>query len=427
MDSLLSSIKHILNQIKPFLLTNWKYIACYSAGSFVSLLFTLRFAYKLSGSENLKQFLFSIHLQSQSQKYNAITSKWRLSNYISIRPSSFLCAWDQLFYDICIGGTIKRQKWIDSSIRDKVKQMKELTCSPSAYDINPTLLGFGNNRELINKYIEKIDINGSGFRSLKINYPGTEKSESNEIIILGIHGGSNVGGAPEHYRSFLVLLSKFVNATCYSIGHGLAPDYIAPKQVDHIIDAYKYILNKHQNINKIFISGHSGGGNVALLTLQKLLKMKEKEKVRYPDGAIIISANVDRNFNDAPNKDRDCFPDWKMLYDVEHFAVGNIDINGKWKSEEEKVDLRDPSLSPLYGEIKGLCDLYVWVGLNDKLLPYNQELIKKCDENNVNIEYEINEWLPHPGPLLCDQIPEARDSVVRIAQWIKNKMKHDQP
>ena len=262
----------------------------------------------------------------------------------------------QALRNMTVGDENRRQKWIKSSVAHKVNTYKAMSCVSSFYDINPTLLPFGNNKTLMNKYIQTIDINNSGFRSLMINWPGTENEFKNETIILAIHGGSNVGGAPEHYRSFLVLLSKLANATCYSIGHGLAPDYIAPKQVDHLIDAYKYVLEKHQDIDKIFISGHSGGGNIALLTLQKLLTMKDN--IRYPDGGIIIAPNVDRQFDDMYNKDRDCLPDWEMMHEMEHLAVGNIDMNGEWKSEEEKVDLRDPLLSPLYGEMKGLCDLY---------------------------------------------------------------------
>ena len=332
MDSVLLSLKQIVNQIKAFFIKNWKYIACYSAGSFVTSLFSVRFAYKLSGCENPKQFLFSIYFQSQLQKYNSVTSKWRLSKYIGIRPSSELCVWDQALRDITVGDENKRQKWINSSVAYKVNRFKAMSCDPSFYDINPTLLPFGNNKELMNKYIRIIDLNNSGFRSLMINWPGTENKIKNETIILAIHGGSNVGGAPEHYRSFLVLLSKLENATCYSIGHGLAPDYIAPKQVDHLIDAYKYVLDKHKDIDKIFISGHSGGGNIALLTLQKLLKMKDR--IRYPDGGIIIAPCVDRQFDDMYNKDRDCTPDWEMMREMEHLAVGNIDMNGEWKSEE---------------------------------------------------------------------------------------------
>ncbi len=86
-----------------------------------------------------------------------------------------------------------------------------------------------------------------------------------------------------------MLLSKLTNSTCYSVGTGLAPDYIMPSQVDHVIDAYKYILNEYETtgINKIFLTGHSAGGNIVLLALQRLIN---DENMRYPNGGIILSA-----------------------------------------------------------------------------------------------------------------------------------------
>ena len=429
MDSLLSSLKNIYDTIKSLLDNNWKYIAFYSTGSFITSLYIIRSIYKLSGYENPKQFLFAIYLKHQSQKYNSIQSKWRLSKYIPIRPSSTLCVLDQMFYNfIRSGGDDKeRAKYIAKPLKQRITEFKTTTCNPSFFDINPTLLSFGNNTNLIKKYIKEIKING--FRSLQINYPGTEQQKDKENIILAFHGGSNVANSPEHYRAFCVLLSKFVNATCYSVGYGLAPEYIMPSQVDHVINAYKYILNKHDKnkINKIFISGHSGGGNIVLLALQKLLKSKNSNdnNERYPDGAIIISANVDRVLEGGTfitNDLRDAAIDNKKFHDMEHLAVGNVDINGIWKNEEEKVDLREPYLSPLYGEVKGLCDLYVHVGLNEGLLSQNEAFIEKCRKNGVDVECEINEWLPHNGPLLCDSVVEARDATVRIAQWIKKRI-----
>eukprot|EP01084_Bolivina_argentea_P157378 274267_1 len=277
MDSIISTGKNVLNNIKCLLIKNWKYLAFYSFGSCVSLAFCFNYAYKLSGYENPKQFLFAIYLKYQCKQYNKPTSTWRLSQYIPIRPSSELCVLDKFFYNFirANGDPIKRQNYINKPIRDKVIQLKQLTCSKSTYDINPTLLPFGSNQQLINKYIKEIKING--FRSLKINYPGTELTKQNNNIILGFHGASNVGGAPEHFRSYLVLLSKFTNSTCYSVGYGLAPEYIMPVQVDDVINAYKYILNEYKTngINKIFLSGHSAGGNIILLALQKLSNKKD--------------------------------------------------------------------------------------------------------------------------------------------------------
>eukprot|EP01084_Bolivina_argentea_P142127 249699_1 len=334
----MASITDITTKFRSLFIHNWKYLAFYSLGTVTSFLFSFNIAYKLSGYENRKQFIFAIYLAQQSLKYNKPNPQWRLSKYIPIRPSSVLMVLDQLFFNfIRVGGDpIKRQKYIQRPIRDKIEEFKALTVPKSQCDIYPSLLPFGSNTKLINQYIREIQING--FRSLKINWPGTELIQDKINIILAFHGGSNCGGAPEHYRSFLVLLSKFTHATCYSVGYGLAPEYIMPSQVDHVVDAYREILRRNEKrVNKIFLTGHSGGANIVLLALQKMINKKENG-ARYPDGAIVISGNVDRSMDGdtfVTNDDRDAAIDKEMFMEMEQMVVGNLDMDGNWKAEED--------------------------------------------------------------------------------------------
>eukprot|EP01083_Nonionella_stella_P019909 55274_1 len=399
-------------------------VIVFVSGVIVACICSCCCAYKLSGYENKKQCLFATFMKYKSVQHRK-GSSWRLSSFVPIRPSNECVFIDELFYGALMKGDdakTKREEYLNTSIREKVDHFKQITAR-QATDIYPSMLPFGPNEELINKYIQEMDING--FRSLKVNYPGTANQSKHDTvsIVVHFHGASGIGGSPEMFRSYLVLLSMITNSTCYSMGFGLAPDYTVLDQVDHAINAYKYILNEYsaQNI-KVFLGGHSNGGCLTLLALQKMMKNKD---IRQPDGAIIISANVDRSYDGETfitHKDRDSAVDKEVIMPLEHVVVGNMDMDGNWKDKEKQIDLKDPRISPLYAEVKGLCDLYFHVGLNECLLSQNQAFIEKCLENGVSVEYEFDPWLPHIGPLICDTVPEARDAVVRIAQWMKQRI-----
>merc|ERR1719295_1517383 len=74
------------------------------------------------------------------------------------------------------------------------------------------------------------------------------------------------------------------------------------------------------------------------------------------------------------------------------------------------------------GQWKGLCPLYLSASLNEVLINDARIVVEKCKEFGVDLEYRFAPYLPHTTALLAGLIPEARDELILIIQWIKKRM-----
>lgn len=87
------------------------------------------------------------------------------------------------------------------------------------------------------------------------------------------------------------------------------------------------------------------------------------------------------------------------------------------KSWSGGEDLKDPRLSPIYGNLKALKNLTIFVGTRDILYPDIKLLADKIGNENVNLIVEKN--LHHVYPLF--PIPEAKKSINMIKDILNEK------
>ena len=225
----------------------------------------------------------------------------------------------------------------------------------------------------------------------------------------------------------LCIMGQYLGMTALALEYHLCPDISIPQQVDECIEAYKYILNTLKVDNKkVFICGESAGGSLTLLTLQKLNKLG----LPQPCGAIPISSFIDLSRRTAlKTKKEDGIKD--AMFDL---AVNDMDLcideddRKQWDSlpegSEQRADMAQaPKYSALYGDWKGLCPLYISASLNEMMINDNKLIIEKCEEFGVDCEYDFDPYLIHATVMWCGVVPEARDRLIIIIEWMKKKLK----
>ena len=79
--------------------------------------------------------------------------------------------------------------------------------------------------------------------------------------------------------------------------------------------------------------------------------------------------------------------------------------------------------SAINGNWKGLCPLYVSAAKNEVLVGDAKVIVEKCEEFGVDVEYEWDEHLIHATIAWCGVIPEARDRLIIVIEWIKKQLK----
>lgn len=225
--------------------------------------------------------------------------------------------------------------------------------------------------------------------------PGDGKSE---LTLIYIHGGAYCYQFQSVHWTFLAYISEKTGCSFSAPNYPLTPKYTWKESHPMVIDYYKEFVKSH-DMSKVIIGGDSAGGGYALTLLQQAKALG----LPLPSKMFLLSPYVD--IAGAVDKDIDPILEY-----------GGILAYGKaWANN---LDLKDPRVSPYYGEMKGLPKTSIWVGTNEILYEEIIKTYEKMKESGVDIQLHEGKDLPHAYPLY--PIKEADSPKEEIVNFIKN-------
>ncbi|MBD5459860.1 MAG: alpha/beta hydrolase, partial [Lachnospiraceae bacterium] len=150
--------------------------------------------------------------------------------------------------------------------------------------------------------------------------------------------------------------------------------------------AWDYLMLTGYGARDVIVVGDSAGGNLALVLVHKL---KEQERL-LPRGLVLLSPWTDMTCSGRSYETRaDVDPVLSREY---------IDrmISAYTGSEEPSGEmLKDPFISPLFGEFDRFPPTYIQVGSNEILLADSQMLHKKMVKANVSVKLDEYKGMWH--------------------------------
>lgn len=227
-------------------------------------------------------------------------------------------------------------------------------------------------------------------------------------VILYLHGGAYMFGSPGLYRSMTMPLAEMAGADLLSLDYRLAPENPCPAAIDDAVGAYEWLLRRGTAPGEIVIAGDSAGGGLTLATLQAL-----RDRGRpLPAAGVVFSPWSDLAATGASvtsNARTDCM-----------FQEATVREGGKFYAGA--LPLTDPRVSPLYGDFHGLPPLLVLASTSEMLFDDARRVVEKARAAGVSVRFEAGEGLCHVWPLLYPLYPEARQGLVRSADFIRERM-----
>lgn len=227
--------------------------------------------------------------------------------------------------------------------------------------------------------------------------------------ILYFHGGGLVVGSIRAHRG---IVAKFVDkcgVPSLLFDYGLAPERPYPAGLNDSVDAYRYILDQGIKPEGIVFMGDSGGGN---LVYAAQLTIKE-QGLPLPAASIALSPWTDLTnsgeswtFN-AP-KDTLCWKEAQNTFS-RYYAGEN--------------DPRNPLISPLFGDLRGLPPMLIFSGGDETLLSDSTRLAEKARAAGVDVALKIGQGLFHCYPACFPMFPEAKDAMEDIDGFLKKHLK----
>jgi acetyl esterase/lipase len=151
----------------------------------------------------------------------------------------------------------------------------------------------------------------------------------------------------------------------------------------------------------LILAGDSAGGGLVLATL---LSLRDTGKI-LPAAGILLSPWVDLACTGE-----------SLLSNAK---ADPLLVKPPYSLYLDKQDLCHPLASPLYADLTGLPPLQIFVGSTEILLDDAQRLAARAKEHDIEAKLEIWHEMPHVWPLFADFLPEAKQALNSISEFIK--------
>ena len=226
------------------------------------------------------------------------------------------------------------------------------------------------------------------------------KAPANKAILY-IHGGAWTEGSLVSHRHFAGALAKNTGIKAIAVGYRLAPENPYPAALEDCLAVYDDLLQQGIPSKRIIIGGESAGGN---LTLATVLWLKDKHKP-LPLAVFAISPATDflATGNSFKTKTKDTLAGTLSPL-IEIYAPGQ--------------NLKNPYISPLYGNYKNFPPLFIQAGSEEVLVSDSLMLAEKAGEAGVDITLRIWKGMEHAFAMALGNYPEADAGMLEIAAFL---------
>lgn len=202
------------------------------------------------------------------------------------------------------------------------------------------------------------------------------KEKTTDIVLFYIHGTDFWNNPTRVHYMFLKKLSAKLGAKIIMPVYPKAPANTAVDMQKMLLDRYIYLLDEMGiPADKIVFIGDGAGGGMALSLLQKIKYLT----MPMPLQAFLISPWLD-----VTNSNGEI--DTIQPYD----KVLNADaLRDKGEQYAGNLELTHPAVSPIYGDLTGLCKITVFVGSREIFCADAYRLRDIADEYELDIDVNV--------------------------------------
>jgi epsilon-lactone hydrolase len=228
--------------------------------------------------------------------------------------------------------------------------------------------------------------------------------ENRNRLLIHVHGGCYVLSGGEAGTTEAIYMAGFGRFKVLSIDYRRPPEFPYPAALDDGIAVWKGALKMAEPKN-MAIFGTSAGG---ALTLSMVLRAKQ-EQLPLP-GAIAPGTPM----SDL-TKTGDSFYTNFMVDNVLVGSDGRCDAMARLYANGH--DLKDPMLSPVYGDMHGFPPALLTTGTRDLLLSNTVRVHRKLRQAGVEAELHVYEGQSHAHYMRSSTAPETREAFEEIARF----------
>lgn len=245
------------------------------------------------------------------------------------------------------------------------------------------------------------------YREFKIDdidaeWVSVNRAHMKKYILLHCHGGGYSTGSRIYARTLTAKLAESTSMDVLCFDYRLAPEHPYPAAAEDAMKVWNYLMLLGYGARDIILTGDSAGGNLAL---SLTLKLKQEGRL-LPRGLVLMSPWTDLTSSGQSFESKaEIDPVLNKAYIdrmVEAYAGGQ--------------ELKNPLVSPLFGDFEGFPPTYIQVGENEILLSDSERLHQAFVDANVSVRMDMYPGMWHVFQM--SPVKAARAAMDKNAEFI---------
>jgi epsilon-lactone hydrolase len=234
--------------------------------------------------------------------------------------------------------------------------------------------------------------------------PDVIPPEHRDKLLIHVHGGCYVLFPGESGTTEAIIMAGLGHYRVISVDYRMPPEGYFPAALDDAMTVYKAALKTAEPKN-MAVFGTSAGG---ALVLEMMLLVKQ-------DGLPLPGAIAPGTPMSDVTKTGDTFYTNDMVDNVLVSRDGFCDAGTIVYARGH--DLKDPLLSPIYGNMHGFPPAILTTGTRDLLLSNTVRVNQKLRQAGVETRLQVFEAQSHAQFYRDDRVPEVKEAMDEIATF----------
>lgn len=252
----------------------------------------------------------------------------------------------------------------------------------------------GNTKELTYRETE---IDG-----IRAEWVSVNRVHRKKHVIMHCHGGGYSTGSSLYARTLTSRLAAATSMEVLCFDYRLAPEHPYPAATEDAVRVWNYLMLQGYGAGDVILTGDSAGGNLAL-SLTHILK---EEGRLLPGGLVLLSPWTDLTCSGESYQEKaeldPVLEDTYIRSCIEAYAGGQ--------------ELKNPLISPLFGDFTGFPPVYIQAGENEILLSDAIRLRQALAEAGVPVRLAVYPGMWHVFQM--SPMKTAREAMDECAAFI---------
>jgi acetyl esterase/lipase len=253
--------------------------------------------------------------------------------------------------------------------------------------------------------LESVDIGGTPGEFSSV--PGVDASG----VLLFFHGGGYCSGSILSHRRMVTEAGRACGLRTLAVGYRLAPEHPFPAAFEDAVAAWSFLRKRGIAAKKIVVGGDSAGGGLTLALLQHLRESGEEAPacawLASPWTDLTMSGDTMAS-NTRASKDA-VDPLIHKAY-LDELAQAYVPVG---------VEPKDPRISPLFADLRGLPPLLIQVGSDETLLADSTRFAQAAGAAEVAVTLEIWPRMIHAWPLWNAHLEPGRAALTQVGTFAR--------